>query len=56
MHKTWTIHQNDVKGYQMDKLIKAQKKKMDKGMNTLIKKDKKMDAKIGKCDKKMKKK
>ena len=40
----------------MDKLIKKDKKKMDKMMNTLIKKDIPRDKKIEKCDMKMKKK
>ncbi len=40
----------------MDKLIKKDKKKMDKMMNELIKKDIPRDKKIEKCDKEMKKK
>lgn len=40
----------------MDKLIKKDKKKMDKMMNTLVKKDVPRDKKIVKCDKIMKKK
>lgn len=40
----------------MDKLIKKDKKKIDKMMNTLIKKDMPRDRKIKKCDKEMKKK
>jgi hypothetical protein len=35
----------------MDKLIKKDKGKMDKMMNTLIKKDIPRDKKIEKCDK-----
>jgi hypothetical protein len=38
----------------MDKLIKKDKKKIDKMMNTLIKKDIPRDKKIEKCDKEMK--
>jgi len=40
----------------MDKLIKQDKSKIDKMMNTLIKKDIPRDKKIEKCDKEMKKK
>jgi len=40
----------------MDELIKRNKKKMDKMMTTLIKKDIPRDKKIKECDKKMKKK
>ena len=40
----------------MDKLIKKDKGKIDKMMNTLIKKDIPRDKKIEKCDKAMKKK
>lgn len=40
----------------MDKLIKKDKKKMDKMMNTLVKKDMPRDKKIKKCDKMMKEK
>jgi hypothetical protein len=39
----------------MDKLIKKDKKKIDKMMNTLVKKDIPRDKKIEKCDMKMKK-
>lgn len=39
----------------MDKLIKADKKKIDKMMNTLVKKDIPRDKKIEKFDKMMKK-
>ena len=39
----------------MDKLIKKDKMKMDKMMNTLVKKDIPRDKKIAKCDKSMKK-
>lgn len=35
----------------MDKLIKKDKSKMDKMMNTLIKKDIPRDKKLEKCDK-----
>ncbi len=35
----------------MDKLIKKDKKKMDKMMDTLVKKDKPRDAKLEKMDK-----
>lgn len=38
----------------IDKLIKKDKKKIDKMMNTLIKKDIPRDKKIEKCDKEMK--
>jgi hypothetical protein len=37
----------------MDKLIKKDKKKMDKMMDTLVKKDIPRDKKIEKCDEKM---
>jgi len=40
----------------LDKLIKKDKGKIDKMMNTLIKKDIPRDKKIEKCDKAMKKK
>lgn len=40
----------------MDKLIKKDKKKIDKMMDTLIKKDIPRDKKIEKCDKDTKKK
>jgi len=42
----------------MDKIIKKDKQKIDKMMDTLVKKDKPRDKKIEKCDKetKMKKK
>lgn len=40
----------------MDKLIKKDKKKIDKMMNTLVKKDIPRDKKIEKCDKIMGKK
>lgn len=40
----------------MDKLIKKDKKKIDKMMDTLIKKDIPRDKKIEKCDKMMGKK
>ena len=40
----------------MDKLIKKDKAKIDKMMNTLIKKDIPRDKKIEKCDKEMNKK
>ena len=40
----------------MDKLIKKDKKKIDKIMNELVKKDIPRDKKIQKCDKEMKKK
>jgi hypothetical protein len=39
----------------MDKLIKKDKKKIDKMMNDLIKKDIPRDKKLKKCDKEMKK-
>lgn len=39
----------------MDKLIKKDKKKIDKMMDTLIKKDIPRDRKLEKCDKQMKK-
>lgn len=38
----------------MDKLIKKDKKKIDKMMDTLVKKDIPRDKKIEKCDKEMK--
>jgi hypothetical protein len=40
----------------MDKLIKKDKKKIDKMMDTLVKKDVPRDRKIEKCDKVMRKK
>lgn len=40
----------------MDKLIKKDKKKIDKMMDTLVKKDVHRDKKLEKCDKMMKKK
>jgi hypothetical protein len=40
----------------MDKLIKKDKKKIDKMMNTLVKKDVPRDKKIEKCDKMMNRK
>lgn len=40
----------------MDKLIKKDKKKMDKMMDTLVKKDIPRDKKIKKCDMEIKKK
>ncbi len=40
----------------MDKIIKKDKKKMDKMMDSLVKKDIPRDKKIEKCDKEMKKK
>lgn len=40
----------------MDKVIKKDKKKIDKMMTTLIKKDVPRDKKIEKCDEEMKKK
>lgn len=40
----------------MDKKIKSLKKKVDKGMNSLIKEDKPRDKKIKKCDEMMMKK
>jgi hypothetical protein len=40
----------------MDKLIKKDKGKIDKMMNTLIKKDNPRDKKLKKCDKDMKNK
>lgn len=40
----------------MDKLIKKDKKKMDKMMDSLVKKDVPRDKKIEKCDKMMMKK
>lgn len=40
----------------MDKLIKKDKKKIDKMMNKLIEKDIPRDKKIEKCDKEMKRK
>ena len=43
-------------GYHMDKLIKKDKGKIDKMMNTLIKKDIPRDKKIKSCDKQMKRK
>ncbi len=39
----------------MDKLLKKDKKKIDKMFNSLIKKDIPRDKKIKSCDKKMKK-
>lgn len=42
------------KGKQMDKLIKKDKRKMDKMMDDLVKKDIPRDKKIEKCDKEMK--
>lgn len=39
----------------MDKLIKKDKKKIDKMMDSLVKKDIPRDKKIEKCDKEMKK-
>lgn len=39
----------------MDKAIKKEKKVIDKGMDKLIKMDKKRDVKMHKCDKMMKK-
>lgn len=38
----------------MDKLIKRDKKKIDKMMDTLVKKDIPRDKKLEKCDEKMK--
>lgn len=40
----------------MDKLIAKDKRKMDKMMNDLIRKDKPRDKKLEKCDKAMHKK
>ena len=40
----------------MDKLIKKDKKKIDKMMDSLVKKDIPRDKKIEKCDKEMMKK
>lgn len=40
----------------MDKKIKKLKKKIDKGMNALVKEDVPRDKKLKKCDKEMKKK
>lgn len=40
----------------MDKKIKNLKKKIDKGMDSLVKEDMPRDKKIEKCDKEMKKK
>jgi hypothetical protein len=40
----------------MDKIIKKDKKKIDKMMNDLVKKDIPRDKKIEECDKQMKKK
>ena len=40
----------------MDKKIKKLKKKIDKGMDTLVKADKPRDKKLHKCDEMMKKK
>lgn len=40
----------------MDKKIKKLKKKIDKGMNELVKEDVPRDKKIEKCDEDMKKK
>lgn len=40
----------------MDKLIKKDKKKMDKMMDTLVKKDVPRDKRLEKCDKMSKKK
>ncbi len=40
----------------MDKIIKKDKKKIDKMMDTLVKKDKPRDKKIEQCDKQMEKK
>ena len=40
----------------MDKLIKKDKKKIDKMMDKLVKKDIPRDKKLEKCDKEMKKK
>ena len=45
---------NNIKMYDMDKLIKKDKLKIDKMMDTLIKKDIPRDKKIEKCDKEMK--
>lgn len=46
----------DLGGECMDKKIKGLKKKIDKGMDTLIKADKPRDKKLKKCDEEMKKK
>jgi hypothetical protein len=43
------------KGEQMDKKILKLKKKVDKGMDALVKEDKPRDKKLHKCDKMMKK-
>jgi hypothetical protein len=40
----------------MDKVIKKDKKKIDKMMDELVKEDKPRDKKLEKCDKAMKKK
>lgn len=40
----------------MDKKIRKLKRKIDKGMNALVKEDVPRDKKIEKCDKEMKKK
>lgn len=40
----------------MDKKIKKLKKKIDKGMNALVKEDMPRDKKLKECDKEMKKK
>ena len=40
----------------MDKKIKSLKKKVDKGMNALVREDIPRDKKIHKCDKLMKRK
>ncbi len=40
----------------MDRKIKKLKKKIDKGMNALVKEDKPRDKKIHECDEVMKKK
>lgn len=40
----------------MDKKIKKLKKKIDKGMNQLVKEDKPRDKKLEKCDEEMMKK
>lgn len=51
----WIIYPLDYLRFIMDKLIKKDKKKIDKMMDTLIKKDIPRDKKLEKCDKKMKK-
>lgn len=51
-----SLHQLLLYGLNMDKLIKKDKKKIDKMMDSLVKKDIPRDKKIEKCDKEMMKK